>query len=72
MGAVIFSGFVCLGQVIFAMGANVNSYNVMLAGRFVFGLVYVCVCMCCVCVCPYVCVCVCVCVCVRARTCVCS
>lgn len=39
VGAVIFSGFVCLGQVIFAMGANVNSFDVMLAGRFVFGLV---------------------------------
>ena len=39
VGAVIFSGFVCLGQVIFAMGANVESFGVMLAGRFVFGLV---------------------------------
>jgi len=39
---VIFSSFVCLGQVIFAMGANVESYNVMLAGRFVFGLVLSC------------------------------
>ena len=39
VGAVIFSAFVCLGQVIFAMGANVNSFDVMLAGRFVFGLV---------------------------------
>lgn len=38
VGAVIFSAFVCLGQVIFAMGANVNSFDVMLAGRFVFGL----------------------------------
>ena len=33
----IFSAFVCLGQVIFAMGANIQSYDVMLAGRFVFG-----------------------------------
>ena len=40
-GAVIFSAFVCLGQVIFAMGANINSFTVMLAGRFVFGLVSV-------------------------------
>jgi len=39
---VIFSAFVCLGQVIFAMGANIESYNVMLAGRFVFGLVLLC------------------------------
>ena len=66
LGAVIFSGFVCLGQVIFAMGANINSYAVMLAGRFVFGLVCVCVCVC-VCACVHVCVCVyiimCVCVC---------
>ena len=46
VGAVIFSGFVCLGQVIFAMGANVESFPVMLAGRFVFGLVWrVCVCV---------------------------
>ncbi|XP_065887478.1 major facilitator superfamily domain-containing protein 1-like [Dysidea avara] len=38
VGTVIFSVFVCLGQVIFAMGANLQSYNVMLAGRFVFGI----------------------------------
>lgn len=38
VGAVIFSAFVCLGQVIFAMGANFNSFTVMLVGRFVFGL----------------------------------
>ena len=42
VGTVIFSVFVCLGQVIFAMGANLQSYNVMLAGRFVFGLVVSC------------------------------
>ena len=58
VGTVIFSAFVCLGQVIFALGANFNSFDVMLAGRFVFGLV-VCVC-----------VCVCACACVRARACV--
>ena len=68
MGAVIFSGFVCLGQAVIAMGANVNSYAVMFAGRFVFGLVcvYVCVCMCVVYVlCVYVCV---VCMCSRQGT----
>ena len=55
----------CLGQVIFAMGANFGSFPVMLAGRFVFGLVCVCVC-----VCVRACVCVCVRACVRACVCV--
>ncbi|XP_072033850.1 lysosomal dipeptide transporter MFSD1-like [Amphiura filiformis] len=38
LGTVIFSIFIVLGQCIFALGASLNSYNIMLAGRFVFGL----------------------------------
>ncbi|XP_008104312.1 major facilitator superfamily domain-containing protein 1 isoform X1 [Anolis carolinensis] len=37
-GTIIFSCFVCIGQVIFAMGAISNTFWLMEAGRFVFGI----------------------------------
>ncbi|GFR87917.1 major facilitator superfamily domain-containing protein [Elysia marginata] len=38
LGAIIFSIFVTCGQVVFAVGALVNSYPLMCFGRFVFGI----------------------------------
>ncbi|KAG9348315.1 hypothetical protein JZ751_002050 [Albula glossodonta] len=38
LGTVIFSLFVCAGQVIFAMGALLNAFWLMEVGRFVFGI----------------------------------
>ncbi|XP_073215651.1 lysosomal dipeptide transporter MFSD1 isoform X5 [Lepidochelys kempii] len=38
LGTIIFSSFVCVGQVIFAMGALLNAFWLMEAGRFVFGI----------------------------------
>ncbi|XP_028276324.1 lysosomal dipeptide transporter MFSD1 isoform X2 [Parambassis ranga] len=38
LGTIIFSLFVCVGQVIFAAGAWVNKFWLMEAGRFVFGI----------------------------------
>ncbi|XP_008307403.1 lysosomal dipeptide transporter MFSD1 isoform X2 [Cynoglossus semilaevis] len=38
LGTIIFSLFVCLGQVIFATGALVDQFWLMQAGRFVFGI----------------------------------
>jgi MFS family permease len=38
LGTLIFSSFVCLGQLVFALGAFVDKYWLMLVGRFVFGL----------------------------------
>ncbi|KAG5837675.1 hypothetical protein ANANG_G00241960 [Anguilla anguilla] len=38
LGTVIFSLFVCAGQVIFAAGALFNAFWLMEAGRFVFGI----------------------------------
>ncbi|KAF1394128.1 hypothetical protein PFLUV_G00023290 [Perca fluviatilis] len=38
LGTIIFSLFVCLGQVIFATGALVNRFWLMEVGRFVFGI----------------------------------
>ncbi|XP_060761816.1 major facilitator superfamily domain-containing protein 1 [Neoarius graeffei] len=38
LGTVIFALFVCIGQVIFAMGALVNHFWLMEFGRFVFGI----------------------------------
>lgn len=35
---VIFCSFVCLGQLIFALGVQTKSWSVMFLGRFVFGL----------------------------------
>ena len=37
LGTLIFSGLVCLGQLVFALGAFVDKYWLMVAGRFVFG-----------------------------------
>lgn len=37
LGAIIFAGLICLGQVIFASGALVNNFYLMMFGRFVFG-----------------------------------
>ncbi|KAM4863492.1 lysosomal dipeptide transporter MFSD1 isoform X2 [Urocitellus parryii] len=37
-GTIIFSCFVCIGQVIFALGAIVNAFWLMEFGRFVFGI----------------------------------
>ena len=37
LGTVVFSAFICLGQVIFALGGFINSFPTMLVGRFVFG-----------------------------------
>ncbi|KAL3057461.1 hypothetical protein OYC64_007854 [Pagothenia borchgrevinki] len=38
LGTIIFSLFVCVGQVIFATGALLNHFWLMEAGRFVFGI----------------------------------
>ncbi|XP_062242323.1 major facilitator superfamily domain-containing protein 1 isoform X1 [Platichthys flesus] len=38
LGTIIFSLFVCVGQVIFATGALLNRYWLMECGRFVFGI----------------------------------
>ncbi|XP_022534498.2 major facilitator superfamily domain-containing protein 1 isoform X1 [Astyanax mexicanus] len=38
LGTIIFSLFVCVGQVIFALGALVNHFWLMNMGRFVFGI----------------------------------
>ncbi|XP_014324962.2 major facilitator superfamily domain-containing protein 1 isoform X2 [Xiphophorus maculatus] len=38
LGTIIFSLFVCIGQVIFAAGAWANHFWLMEAGRFVFGI----------------------------------
>uniref|UniRef100_A0A8C8AEA3 Lysosomal dipeptide transporter MFSD1 n=1 Tax=Otus sunia TaxID=257818 RepID=A0A8C8AEA3_9STRI len=38
LGTVIFSIFVCVGQVIFALGALLNTFWLMDMGRFVFGI----------------------------------
>jgi hypothetical protein len=37
LGTIIFSSFVCAGQLVFAFGAFVDKYWLMLVGRFVFG-----------------------------------
>ncbi|XP_018588114.2 lysosomal dipeptide transporter MFSD1 isoform X1 [Scleropages formosus] len=38
LGTIIFSLFVCVGQVIFAAGALFNAFWLMILGRFVFGI----------------------------------
>lgn len=38
LGAVIFAGFVCVGQVIFAAGGLLDMFWLMVVGRFVFGI----------------------------------
>ncbi|XP_076197570.1 lysosomal dipeptide transporter MFSD1 isoform X1 [Aptenodytes patagonicus] len=38
LGTIIFSVFVCVGQVIFALGALLNTFWVMDMGRFIFGI----------------------------------
>ncbi|XP_066912299.1 lysosomal dipeptide transporter MFSD1-like [Clytia hemisphaerica] len=38
LGTIIFGLFVCVGQVIFSLGAVFDSYTMMEAGRFVFGI----------------------------------
>lgn len=38
LGTVVFSAFVCAGQVVYAIGCQFGSIYVMLAGRFIFGL----------------------------------
>lgn len=38
LGTIIFSSIICLGQMVFALGAFVDHYWLMVAGRFVFGL----------------------------------
>ncbi|KAM9318967.1 lysosomal dipeptide transporter MFSD1 isoform 1-T1 [Pholidichthys leucotaenia] len=38
LGTIIFSSFVCVGQVIFALGGLANKFWLMEAGRFVFGI----------------------------------
>nr|XP_034956952.1 major facilitator superfamily domain-containing protein 1-like [Zootoca vivipara] len=40
-GTIIFSTFVCIGQVIFAVGAICNAFWLMEAGRFVFGVFFI-------------------------------
>lgn len=37
-GTIIFSCFVCIGQVIFALGGIFNAFWLMELGRFVFGI----------------------------------
>ena len=37
LGTVIFSGLVCAGQLVFALGAFFGSFATMAAGRFIFG-----------------------------------
>ncbi|XP_061227625.1 major facilitator superfamily domain-containing protein 1 isoform X5 [Neopsephotus bourkii] len=37
LGTIIFSIFVCVGQVVFALGALLNTFWLMDAGRFIFG-----------------------------------
>eukprot|EP00117_Sycon_ciliatum_P049685 scpid55234/ scgid0410/ Major facilitator superfamily domain-containing protein 1 len=37
-GTIIFTAIILIGQIIFAMGAQVNSFLIMQIGRFVFGL----------------------------------
>ncbi|XP_025913554.1 major facilitator superfamily domain-containing protein 1 isoform X10 [Apteryx rowi] len=41
LGTIIFSIFVCVGQVIFALGALFNAFWLMEAGRFVFGVFFI-------------------------------
>ncbi|KAK2489194.1 hypothetical protein MC885_017211 [Smutsia gigantea] len=36
-GTIIFSGFICIGQVVFALGGIFNAFWLMEFGRFVFG-----------------------------------
>ncbi|XP_041262031.1 major facilitator superfamily domain-containing protein 1 isoform X7 [Onychostruthus taczanowskii] len=38
LGTVIFSSFVCVGQVVFALGALFNTFWLMEVGRFIFGI----------------------------------
>ncbi|XP_053213890.1 major facilitator superfamily domain-containing protein 1-like isoform X2 [Panonychus citri] len=38
IGTLVFSSIVCLGQLIFALGAFLNAFPLMQVGRFVFGL----------------------------------
>ncbi|XP_030898551.1 lysosomal dipeptide transporter MFSD1 isoform X2 [Melopsittacus undulatus] len=38
LGTIIFSIFVCAGQVVFALGALLNTFWLMDAGRFIFGI----------------------------------
>lgn len=38
MGAIVFAGFILLGQFVFAGGALINTYWVMILGRFIFGI----------------------------------
>ncbi|OQR73863.1 major facilitator superfamily domain-containing protein 1-like [Tropilaelaps mercedesae] len=38
MGAIIFAALICLGQVVFAGGALINHFWVMVLGRFIFGI----------------------------------
>ena len=37
LGTVIFSAFICIGQLVFALGAFFNNFIAMAAGRFIFG-----------------------------------
>eukprot|EP00042_Codosiga_hollandica_P049859 m.586226 g.586226 ORF g.586226 m.586226 type:complete len:517 (-) comp57975_c0_seq9:2945-4495(-) len=38
LGAVMFAGLILLGQVVVAIGAQADNFNVILAGRLIFGL----------------------------------
>lgn len=38
LGTLVFSMFVMAGQVVFALGAYFSSFNMMIAGRFIFGI----------------------------------
>ena len=38
LGTLVFSMFVMVGQVVFALGAYFNSFTTMIAGRFIFGI----------------------------------
>lgn len=38
LGTLVFSMFVMVGQVVFALGAYFNMFNLMIAGRFIFGI----------------------------------
>ena len=46
IGAIIFTGFICSGQLVWAIGAQCASYAAMIVGRCIYGLGGGCICVC--------------------------
>lgn len=46
IGAIIFTGFICVGQLIWGIGSQCTSYVTMIVGRSIYGLGGGCICVC--------------------------